>query len=47
MKCQIWILFVYKRKAEKMLEEPTEVQGRILKSFGYGIEKGVLQKLYI
>jgi len=34
-----------KRKAEQMLEEPTKVQGKILKSFGYGIEKGVLQNL--
>lgn len=32
-----------KRKAEQMLEEPTKIQGKILRSFGYEIEKGVLQ----
>lgn len=32
-----------KRKAEQMLEEPTKIQGKILKAFGYEIEKGVLQ----
>ena len=34
-----------KRKAEQMLEEPTKSQGKILKTFGYEIEKGVLQNL--
>ena len=29
----------------QMLEEPTKSQGKILKTFGYEIEKGVLQNL--
>ena len=34
-----------KRKPEQMMEEPTKIQGKILKTFGYEIEKGVLQNL--
>lgn len=39
----ICLWYPRKRKAEQMLEEPTKIQGKILKAFGYEIEKGVLR----
>jgi hypothetical protein len=32
-----------KNNPERLLEEPSEMQARILKAFGYEIKKGVLQ----
>jgi transposase len=41
--CLCWT--VSKRGADRIMEDPTETQGRILAAFGYEIDSGVLQKI--
>ncbi len=41
--CLLWL--PKKRKAERMLEEPDEIQAKIIQAFGWKISGGVLQKI--
>jgi hypothetical protein len=41
--CLCWT--ASKRSADRIIEDPTDTQARILGVFGYKIESGVLQKI--
>jgi len=41
--CLIWL--PKKRKAQRMIEEPDELQRQIMQAFGWKVSSGVLQKI--
>jgi hypothetical protein len=41
--CLMW--YPQKRKPQRMIEEPDQIQSRIIEAFGFQVKRGVLQNI--